>query len=143
LHLKISAIFCKNIRIIGGNDGDIQEFPYHASLMRISDNEHICNGAIISNLHILTTAHCVDIGFIIYSNLKIRIGISRRSSLRGSMLLPQRIFTHPMYTRKLNSRTHKLYNIAIIKVCYQINNNIYILTLLKNCYIINITIPFK
>lgn len=44
-------------RIVGGYPTEKDQLPYQVSL-RIQ-NHHICGGAIISNQHVLTAAHCV------------------------------------------------------------------------------------
>ncbi|XP_015180800.1 PREDICTED: chymotrypsin-2-like isoform X2 [Polistes dominula] len=45
-------------RIAGGKDSDENEFPFQVSL-RYSDTVHICGGALISERHVLSAAHCV------------------------------------------------------------------------------------
>lgn len=44
--------------IVGGTKIEIESVPYHVAL-RLR-NSYICGGAIISNRHILTAAHCVE-----------------------------------------------------------------------------------
>ncbi|KAJ9597893.1 hypothetical protein L9F63_011259, partial [Diploptera punctata] len=43
--------------IVGGEDADIENYPYQLSLEY--DGEHICGGAIIGTSWVLTAAHCV------------------------------------------------------------------------------------
>ncbi|KAK2588764.1 hypothetical protein KPH14_001644 [Odynerus spinipes] len=45
-------------RIVGGKDADLYEFPFQVSL-RYSNTIHICGGALISERHVLSAAHCV------------------------------------------------------------------------------------
>lgn len=44
-------------RLVGGQDAIESEFPYQVSLKYY--NLHICSGALISNRHVLSAAHCV------------------------------------------------------------------------------------
>lgn len=44
--------------MVGGRDSEIQDFPYMAALEY--DSQFFCGASIISNLHILTAAHCVE-----------------------------------------------------------------------------------
>ncbi|XP_058828032.1 chymotrypsin-1-like [Topomyia yanbarensis] len=46
-------------RIINGTDTTIEDFPFMISL-RSSAGSHSCGGSILSNLWILTAAHCVN-----------------------------------------------------------------------------------
>ncbi|GJQ80488.1 hypothetical protein Trydic_g12383 [Trypoxylus dichotomus] len=48
-----------SFRIIGGKVAPIAAYPFMASL-RQYPNEHFCGGTIITNVWVLTAAHCVD-----------------------------------------------------------------------------------
>ena len=52
----------EQLRIVGGKRALIEKYPYQVSIRRIrhSRSQHFCGGAIISNRHILTAAHCVN-----------------------------------------------------------------------------------
>lgn len=47
-----------DVRIIGGQDASVGEFPYQVSLRY--DGHHYCGGSIIDETTILTAAHCVQ-----------------------------------------------------------------------------------
>ncbi|XP_011503345.1 PREDICTED: trypsin-5-like [Ceratosolen solmsi marchali] len=111
-----TTVFGKDTRIGGGDDTNNHQFSYHASLKSIYSNDYLCGGAIISKKHILTTAYCVNIGNIIYSDLMIQVGTTKKSNTDGLIVFPDRIFSHPMYTGRPSSTTNKLYNIAIIRI---------------------------
>ena len=44
-------------RITNGNPANRGQFPWQAAL--IIDNNYFCGGSLISNLWVLTAAHCV------------------------------------------------------------------------------------
>lgn len=51
-----SAPLSSIIRIVGGENADIADYPYQVSIM--IENYHACGGSILSNSFILTAAHC-------------------------------------------------------------------------------------
>lgn len=55
--LPLSA-FGRDSRIIGGTNADISEFPWVVSVRRYG--LHICGGSILSDIWILTAAHCTE-----------------------------------------------------------------------------------
>lgn len=49
-----------NVRIVGGEPTRAQEFPWVVAVMRTgADPNQYCGGALISNRHVLTAAHCL------------------------------------------------------------------------------------
>ncbi|XP_064110683.1 proclotting enzyme-like isoform X2 [Macrobrachium nipponense] len=58
-------------RIVGGQPADPQEWPWMAALLRNGATQY-CGGALITDRHILTAAHCVD-GFD-QATIKVRLG---------------------------------------------------------------------
>ncbi|XP_011502211.1 PREDICTED: chymotrypsin-2-like isoform X2 [Ceratosolen solmsi marchali] len=101
---------------MGGNNADIKEFPFLVSLTYIDDNKHTCGGAIISNYHILTAAHCLfnkhtdNDYLVIYSgstSLKIRSGYEYRL---------KQIFIHPEFNGNKLKEMMNRHDIAIIEV---------------------------
>ena len=52
------------MRVVGGRLGRIENYPYQASIRRTPNSVH-CGGAIISNRHILTAAHCLEKSVIV------------------------------------------------------------------------------
>ena len=50
-----------SIRIVGGTEAGVHEFPWQAGLVVFVDGEYFsCGGSLISEQAILTAAHCVD-----------------------------------------------------------------------------------
>ncbi|KAJ3654339.1 hypothetical protein Zmor_013533 [Zophobas morio] len=48
-------------RIVGGVDGNIEEYPYSVSI-RDENNGHTCGGTLINSEYVITAAHCVASG---------------------------------------------------------------------------------
>ncbi|XP_033730592.1 chymotrypsin-1-like [Pecten maximus] len=71
----MSMVRTKVPRIINGEDADIQNYPWQASL-RIVTN-HICGAAVVSQRAAITAAHCIKNE---YKRLyKLQVGSSRLS----------------------------------------------------------------
>ncbi|XP_011495594.1 PREDICTED: chymotrypsin-1-like [Ceratosolen solmsi marchali] len=79
----MSNPFPRKAKIIGGVITDITEFPF-AIIIRNPDNRVRCGGAIISNKHILTAAHCVEDSSV-RSKLKIVTGTTTLSGSHKSV----------------------------------------------------------
>uniref|UniRef100_A0A1B0EZ70 Uncharacterized protein n=1 Tax=Phlebotomus papatasi TaxID=29031 RepID=A0A1B0EZ70_PHLPP len=45
-------------RIVGGQETNIEKFPYQISLEY--NKKHTCGGAIISRNYVITAAHCIE-----------------------------------------------------------------------------------
>lgn len=56
----------KTGRIVGGEESEINEFPYQVSIHY--NYFHVCGGVIIDQTTILTTAHCI-VGYVISINI--------------------------------------------------------------------------
>ncbi|XP_068231105.1 chymotrypsinogen B-like isoform X2 [Palaemon carinicauda] len=48
------------VRIVGGQETTLHEYPWQVALTTASSNKPYCGGSIISDQWILTAAHCVD-----------------------------------------------------------------------------------
>lgn len=64
-------------KIVGGQVTEIENFPYLAQL--VFKKVQICGASIISNLWLISAAHCYDKDNIILSDYTIRTGSSRRT----------------------------------------------------------------
>jgi trypsin len=107
--------FAKDSRIIGGEDADIKDFPYLASI-RLSTNifKLICSGTIISHVHILSAGHCfMD---FIESDLIIFVGSSHVPTVSNSFYKIRRIIVHPAFVGKLETAASVHNDIAIVTV---------------------------
>ncbi|XP_011502159.1 PREDICTED: chymotrypsin-2-like [Ceratosolen solmsi marchali] len=72
--LPFSGVFCIRQRIAGGENADIENFPHLVSLRYSRNNKHFCGGTIISQHHILTVAHCMEMAS--HNNILIYSGSS-------------------------------------------------------------------
>lgn len=81
-------------RIIGGNEAELGEFPYHVSLR--DDIGRFCGGAIISNRWVMTAQHCVD-SFDIYIDWLNIVTGAHHSTIGGYDYPVDRIVNHPEF----------------------------------------------
>ncbi|XP_043468668.1 trypsin-like [Leptopilina heterotoma] len=81
-------------KITGGFYTVEDEFPYLVSLQ--NNGQHTCGGAIISEQHILTAAHCVHRAVYPYSNLVVLSGT--KSLLEGGQRHAiSQVIVHPSF----------------------------------------------
>ncbi|XP_037949720.1 trypsin alpha-like [Teleopsis dalmanni] len=59
-------------RIVGGNEGNIIQYPYLVSIQR--NGQHVCGGSIYSNNIVVTAAHCLQ--KVSTNDLRVRAGSS-------------------------------------------------------------------
>lgn len=53
-------LFVLGIRIIGGSPASAGQFPWQVAVFfTTSSGTYLCGGALISDLYVLTAAHCV------------------------------------------------------------------------------------
>ncbi|XP_060531181.1 trypsin-7-like [Cylas formicarius] len=73
-------------RIVGGDDADIQDFPYQTALFL--DEALVCQGSIVGPSWVLTVGHCFyDIGGTsLQGSWSVRVGSSQLSS--GGQVVP-------------------------------------------------------
>ena len=50
----------KSCRIVGGSETEPNEFPWVVGLTDRRLRQPFCGGALISNKHVLTAAHCLE-----------------------------------------------------------------------------------
>ncbi|XP_060527083.1 trypsin-5-like [Cylas formicarius] len=85
------------LRIFGGEDADIQDYPYQAALFR--DDELVCQGSIVAPSYVLTAGHCFyDVeGNPAEGNYSLRVGSSQLSA--GQVVaISEVIFNEPYQT---------------------------------------------
>ncbi|CRK89648.1 CLUMA_CG003381, isoform A [Clunio marinus] len=83
-------------KIVGGHKISIEEVPYQVALLY--KNEMICGGSIISELFILSAAHCVFHAKEYPSSFKVRAG-SDDWNRSGVVIKVKQIFVHKKYDK--------------------------------------------
>uniref|UniRef100_A0A1I8NLI1 Peptidase S1 domain-containing protein n=1 Tax=Stomoxys calcitrans TaxID=35570 RepID=A0A1I8NLI1_STOCA len=114
-------------RIVGGNFAKVGQFPYQVSLL--VNGQHNCGGSIISELYVVTAAHCVVI-----DQSTIRIPLDMLSVRAGSLVTTSggqhvavaEVRIHPTY-RWFN------HDIALVKLAEPLhfNDNVKAIALAK------------
>jgi trypsin len=105
---------------VGGEDANINEFPYLVSLRYYEENIHFCGGSIISKWHILTAAHCLFPIQNEYDIVKIYIGISSSRSTVGQSFDIDDALIYPHYVGIKTEQAMDHHDIAIITVCQSV-----------------------
>jgi len=59
-------------RIVGGQDADPNEWPWLAAIMYRTSKKSFCGATLISDTHVITAAHCVDM--LKPADLRVRVG---------------------------------------------------------------------
>ena len=106
------SVYSQSDFIVGGNDADIQDYPYQVALLSTTDwggSYAYCGGSIINEYWVLTAAHCV-IGESA-SNTAVRMGSEANYAEGGNTYDADEIIIHPDY----NSNTYNN-DIALIKL---------------------------
>ncbi|XP_035908465.1 chymotrypsin-1-like [Anopheles stephensi] len=97
-------------RIVNGTDASIQDYPFMISL-RGSTGGHSCGGSILSELWVLTAAHCVSATTPYLQTIQAgRTNISRE--VDDSVYGIEQVIAHPQY----DSRNSHLNDIALLKL---------------------------
>jgi secreted trypsin-like serine protease len=102
------------VRIVGGENAEIRDFPYIASLRLYTEQRHFCGGVIISNRHILTAAHCIE--DLENDDYRIFVGTSNSSLFSIPFYNITSVAIHPEFVAKLDTKWILKNDIAIITV---------------------------
>jgi secreted trypsin-like serine protease len=92
--LNVTGANSKYIRIIGGEESNIEQFPYIVAIKRIDTNAIVCAGAIISNKHIITAGHCIFQKERYFSVLRVYASVTDLRDANGSVYNIDRFFVH-------------------------------------------------
>ncbi|CAL4137384.1 unnamed protein product, partial [Meganyctiphanes norvegica] len=85
--------------VVGGQNADPYEYPWIAALLTRHDRQHFCGGALITDRHVVTAAHCFDRKST--TNIIVRLGEYNIDRNQGH--IDYRIFklkVHPNYMSK-------------------------------------------
>jgi hypothetical protein len=105
-----------NARIVNGENSIPDSWPMMVSLRDNSEpSEHICGGTILSELYVLTAAHCVTDRFtgIAVENISIAAGVHSISQADQIIRKVDKIIVHPLW-KELHRETQ--YDIAILQL---------------------------
>ena len=58
-NLKCGDHFKFERKVVGGEQADKDEWPWMAAILYSDNNQQFCGGALISDRHVLTAAHCI------------------------------------------------------------------------------------
>lgn len=83
-------------RILNGKEASISHYPHQVSLKLTENNGHLCGGAILSELWILTVAQCTQGPKSIPKNVYIVVGSSNLTS-GGLRYNIEKIVNHPQF----------------------------------------------
>jgi len=108
-------------RIVGGQETEVNEYPWQVGLVSSSGRRPFCGGSLISNQHVLTAAHCTAGGST--ASIRVLLGEHDTSDSVANIVTISAITNHPNY----NSRTF--------------NNDFSILTLSSPVTFSNIVAP--
>ncbi|XP_068147639.1 trypsin 3A1-like [Drosophila tropicalis] len=124
LSLRLLLILCSAAEVIGisgGTFAGLGRLPHHVSLS--VENNYIAGGSLVSELFVLTCAHCLSYEINKYT---VHIGIIDLEDTSGQTIRPKQFILHPKY----NQRTFD-YDIGLIHLSSPavINRRVQIITL--------------
>jgi transmembrane serine protease 11D len=105
-------------RIVTGEDAIEASWTMFVSLRMLNSNKHICGGTLLSNLYVLTAAHCIkSFSSVDFSNLTIVAGITNQFDSVRYVRNILRIYIHPNFTNQDNKFIN---DIAILELDYRL-----------------------
>ncbi|WP_372880231.1 serine protease [Psychromonas sp.] len=85
-------------RIVGGQESDINQFPWAVSLKDSTTQKHFCGGSLIAKQWVLTAAHCLD-DLQSVSQITATIGEYDLDSIPATTAIEiEQFYIHPDYT---------------------------------------------
>ncbi len=100
------------VRIVGGEDADIVDYPWQISLQVVNETgaAHICGGTILNENWVITAAHCVE-PIAALSFLQVRSGFTSITSDEGTYHRVNSSIIHESYGDE-----DKAHDLALLKV---------------------------
>merc|ERR1719438_246538 len=85
----------RGTRIVGGQETEVNEYPWQVGLVSSSGRSPWCGGSLISNQHVLTAAHCTAGGST--SSIRVLLGEHDTSDSMANIVSISAITDHPNY----------------------------------------------
>ena len=90
-----------SVRVIGGRDASLGQFPWQVAVVITQGNlQRLCGGSIVHSKYVITAGHCVrDIyggGDQPAFNIQVLTGVRRSAPLNRAGV--RRYFVHPSYS---------------------------------------------
>ncbi|XP_056600812.1 transmembrane protease serine 4b [Triplophysa dalaica] len=98
-------------RIVGGVDTEIEQWPWQVSLQW--NHKHMCGGALLSTLWIVSAAHCFTGRTRELSRWTVVMGHSQLENVRGVTV--EHVVVHKDYSRQTND-----FDIAMLKLTWPV-----------------------
>ena len=83
-------------RIVGGQETEVNEYPWQVGLVSASGRVPWCGGSLISDRHVLTAAHCTVGGST--SSIRVLLGEHDTTDSVADIRTISAITDHPSYT---------------------------------------------
>ena len=97
-------------RIVGGQETEVNEYPWQVGLVSASGSKPWCGGSIISNRHILTAAHCTVAKDSDPNRIRVLLGEHDTTDSLADIRTISSITDHPSY----NAGNNFAYDFSIL-----------------------------
>ena len=104
-------------RIVGGQETEVNEYPWQVGLVSASGRVPWCGGSIISSRHVLTAAHCTAGGST--SSIRVLLGEHDTTDSTADIRTISAITDHPSY----NASNSWAYDFSILTLSTPITFN--------------------
>uniref|UniRef100_A0A667YTR3 Coagulation factor IX n=1 Tax=Myripristis murdjan TaxID=586833 RepID=A0A667YTR3_9TELE len=102
-------------RIVGGNEASPGEIPWQVTLMSLQKQEPFCGGSLLSEVWVITAAHCLTEGKTAAGGFFVRVGehdLHKSEGTEKDHFVAEQII-HPHYNDQRSQYNH---DIALLKL---------------------------